>query len=194
MSGVRRLVVGASGSPGSLRALRYARGLARQHPVPLVAVLAWVPPGGDLAERRYPSAALRKVWREEAEKRLQTALREAWGGVPLDLEVRPAVVRGDARLVLVQMASSQDDLLVIGAGRRGWAARMWHGRVGRYCLAHARCPVLAVPQPTARDLGLGGARWVLRRRELTLEQALRDWEDRRIATAGDGSPGPGETG
>ena len=174
--------------------MRYAQSLARHHDVPLIPVLAWVPPGGDLADRRHPCAALRKVWREAAEERLQTALREAWGGIPLGLEVRPMVVRGDPGLALVQLASSPGDLLVIGAGRRGWWARMWHGRAGRYCLAHARCPVLAVPQPTAREMGLGCARWVRRRWELTLDQALRDWEDRGIAATRDGWPGLGEAG
>ena len=66
MSGVGRLVVGASGSPGSLGALRYAADLAGRVDVPVVAVLTWVPPGGDLADRRCPSAVLRRVWAEEA--------------------------------------------------------------------------------------------------------------------------------
>ena len=35
MSGLRRVVVGASGSPGSLRALRYAEEL----PVPIMALI-----------------------------------------------------------------------------------------------------------------------------------------------------------
>jgi Universal stress protein family len=57
VSGVRRVVVGASGSPGSLRALRYAQELARAHNATLIPVLAWVPPGGDLADRRSPCVA-----------------------------------------------------------------------------------------------------------------------------------------
>lgn len=52
MSGIRRVVVGASGSPGSLRALRYAENLARANSATLIPVLAWVPPGGDLTDRR----------------------------------------------------------------------------------------------------------------------------------------------
>jgi hypothetical protein len=53
---------------------------------------------------------------------------------------------------------------------------MLHGKVSRYCLWHARCPVLAVPPATARGMGLGPAGWVLRHRELTLDRALRDWD------------------
>ena len=52
MSGVGRVIVGASGSPGSLRALRHAEDLARHSVATLTPVLAWVPPGGELAARQ----------------------------------------------------------------------------------------------------------------------------------------------
>src|ERR1700685_4601004 len=41
---VRRIIVGVHGSLGSLQALRYAAAEARQRDVPLVPVIAWVPP------------------------------------------------------------------------------------------------------------------------------------------------------
>lgn len=56
MTGIRRVIVGASGSPASLQALRYAEELARANDALLIPVLAWVPPGGDLADRRAPCA------------------------------------------------------------------------------------------------------------------------------------------
>jgi nucleotide-binding universal stress UspA family protein len=177
VSGVGRLVVGASGSPGSLGALRYARDLARLIDVPLVAVQAWVPPGGDLSERRCPSAALRRVWADAAGKRLKDAVLAAWGSVPPNLDLKLVVVRGEPGPALVGVADSGDDLLVVGAGRRGVLSRMWRGKVSRYCLSHARCPVLAVPQPaTAREMGLGPGMWPLRHRGLTLDRALREWD------------------
>ena len=46
MPTVRRIIVGVHGSLGSLQALRYAADEARQRHVPLVAVTAWIPPGG----------------------------------------------------------------------------------------------------------------------------------------------------
>src|SRR5207245_7123539 len=49
VSGIRRVIVGASGSPGSLRALRRAEDLARHSVATLTPVLAWIPPGGELA-------------------------------------------------------------------------------------------------------------------------------------------------
>ena len=74
MSALRRVIVGASGSPGSLRALRYAEDLARAHDATLIPVLAWVPPGGDLADRRHPCGYLRRIWKEDACRRLRDAL------------------------------------------------------------------------------------------------------------------------
>lgn len=171
-----RLVVGTSGSARSLPALRYAHGLARRNDVRLTVVHAWVPPGGDLSERRYPSAYLRRMWTDAAWQRLGDALAAAWGGIASDLDITPVVIRGEPGPVLVDFADSGDDLLVIGAGRRGPLTWMWHGQVSRYCLSHARCPVLAVPPPAARELGLRRAGWALRHREITLDRALRDWD------------------
>jgi len=49
--------------------------------------------------------------------------------------------------VLVWIADRPDDLLVVGCGGWGRLGYVVHGAVSRYCLAHARCPVLAVPAP-----------------------------------------------
>jgi nucleotide-binding universal stress UspA family protein len=175
VSGTTRLIVGVSGSPGSLGALRYALDLARGNGMPLMALTAWIPPGGDLAEHRCPSAALRRAWADAAGKRLVDAFSTACGGVPRDLDIRLAIVRGEAGPALVDAADSAGDLLVVGAGRRGVLSRMWRGKVSRYCLAHAPCPVLAIPHPaTARQLGLGPGAWALRHRDLTVSRALRE--------------------
>jgi nucleotide-binding universal stress UspA family protein len=177
VSGLGRLIVGTGGSAGSLPALRYARDLARSNDVPLLAAIAWIPPGGDLAERRCPSAALRRAWADAAADRLKAALEAAWGNVPPDLDLQLVVIRGETGPALVHLADCGDDLLVVGAGRPGRLSRMWHGKVSRYCLSHARCPVVAVPPPaTARQMGLRPARWALRHRELTLDQAMREWD------------------
>jgi nucleotide-binding universal stress UspA family protein len=177
ISGVRRLVVGASGSPGSLSALRYARDLAGSIDVPVVGVQAWTPPGGDLAERRCPSPGLRRVWANAALGRLEEAVCAAWGGAPPGLDLSLVVIRGEPGPALVGFADEPGDLLVVGAGRRGVLSRLWRGRVGRYCLRHAQCPVLAIPQPaTARELGLGPGVWPWRHRGLNLDRALREWD------------------
>lgn len=169
MSGAGRVVVGVSGSPGNLPALRYAESLARREDAPLVAVHAWIPPGGDLAERRCPSSYLRQAWQAAASQRLHEALAAAWGCVPAGVDLQLITVRGDTGPALVDVADSSDDVLVVGAGRRGWLARIWHGRVSRYCVAHAVCPVLTVPPPALRPRSL-------RHRDLTLDQALSVWD------------------
>jgi nucleotide-binding universal stress UspA family protein len=140
----RRILVGVHGSLGSLQALRYAAEQARQAEARLVAVVAWVPPGGDLAERRQPVYSLRQIWRDAARGRLQDAFDQGLGGLPADLAVERVVVRGPAGPVLVDAADRPGDLLVVGTGRRG--LRRWIRRsVSRYCLAHAHCPVVAIP-------------------------------------------------
>ena len=133
MSGIRRVVVGASGSPGSLGALRYARDLARAHDTTLIPVLAWVPPGGDLADRRAPCGYLRRVWAEAARQRLRDTLSAAWGNIPADPPVQPIVERGEAGAVLVGIASP-DDLLVVGQATGGrWPGRsQWWRMAGRW--------------------------------------------------------------
>ncbi|HUA28101.1 MAG TPA: universal stress protein [Streptosporangiaceae bacterium] len=167
MSGVRRIIVGVSGSPGSLQALRHATDLARSHQAVLVPVLAWTPPGGELADRSRPSPYLRKVWRDAAWQRFWAAVDLGLGGIPDDLAFQPAVVRGEPGQVLTGVASQPDDLLVIGAGRRGALAHAVSCRVSRYCVAHAACPVVAVPPPALVQASHGLRGWTLRHRGLS---------------------------
>jgi nucleotide-binding universal stress UspA family protein len=170
VSRVRRVFAGVSGSPGSLQALRYAAGLATLHDSALIPVLAWTPPGGDLADRGGPSFYLRQVWKEAAWQRLWKALELAFGGVPAGVNVEPLVVRGEAGSVLVAIANADDDLIVVGAGRRGMLSRMTACRVSRYCLAHATCPVVAVPPSALAQMGRGLRGWAFRRRNMSLDQ------------------------
>jgi nucleotide-binding universal stress UspA family protein len=144
VSAERRILVGVHGSLGSLQALRFAIEEARKREARLVPVIAWVPPGGDLAERRQPVYSLRQIWREAARERLEVAFDQGLGGLPDDLAVESAVVRGPAGPVLVSAASQPDDLLVVGTGRRG-PLRYFRRSVSRYCLGHAHCPVVAIP-------------------------------------------------
>ena len=167
MPTVRRIIVGVHGSLGSLQALRFAADEARERNVPLLAVTAWVPPGGDMAERRHSSPYLRKIWREAAWERLWAAFDAGLGGVPADLRVESQAVRGDTGPVLVEAASEPDDLLIIGTGRRARFGRMMRRSVSRYCLAHARCPVLAVPPSALMDeMSHPLHSWHIRRHEL----------------------------
>lgn len=175
MPGIGRLIVGTSGSPGSLHALRYAEGLARPHGAVLVPVLAWDTPGGDYVERATPSGQLRQEWHILASQKLQDALIAVWGEDPGDPLVEPHVERGPAGWVLVNLARRPGDVLVVGAGRRGGLARMAFSKVSRYCLAHAQCPVIAIPPPAlACELRHSRLAWAFWHRPLTPEQILRD--------------------
>jgi nucleotide-binding universal stress UspA family protein len=183
VSSVRRIIAGASGSPGSLRALRYAQYLARDLDAALVPVLAWLPPGGDLADRRTPCEELRGIWARDARQRLQDALTLAWGGLPADLPVQPVLRRGKPAQVLVEAACRPGDLLVVGAGRRGALARIAGGRVSRCCLAHAGCPVLTVPPPPlAQETRRRALARAFRHRTLTADQISPD-KSGRLADA-----------
>ena len=179
------IVAGVSGSPGSVHALRSAAGLARQHDAILVPVFAWVPPGGDLADRKSPDSELRQLWKDDAWQRLQEAIGTAFGGFPPGVRTWPLVRRGPAGPVLVNAARGAGDLLVIGAGRRGTALRPARGRVSRYCLHHALCPVVAVPPPAlARHASHGLRGWAWRHRGLNPDSASLD------SNRADTLPGP----
>jgi nucleotide-binding universal stress UspA family protein len=126
-----------------------------------------------MAERRHPTPDLWKVWEKAARQRLQKAIDAASGCVPVGLDLQSLVRRGEPGPTLVGVAHAGQDVLVVGAGRHSRPARAWHGRVSRYCVAHARCPVLAVPPPAmAQTAGHGLRAWSFRHRELTVARAL----------------------
>ena len=136
MGAVQRIVVGVHGSLGSLQALRWAAEEARERHVPLVPVIAWVPPGGDLAERSHPSPYLRRLWQDAARARLAAAFEEALGGVPGDLPVQQRVERGDTGPVLVDVASQRTTC---------WSSALAAGGASRGC---STAPLAATAWPT----------------------------------------------
>ncbi|MER5941150.1 universal stress protein [Streptomyces sp. NPDC001928] len=141
-----RVVVGVSGSLGSLAALARGAEEARRRGAELWPVLAWQPPGGDLAARRGPGASLlTDEWQRLARERLVGVLKDALGDTGPGVWMYALVAQGSAGLALVEVADREDDILVVGAGRRSLWHRACCRSVTRYCLAHATCPVLAVP-------------------------------------------------
>jgi nucleotide-binding universal stress UspA family protein len=163
MSALRRVIAGVSGSPRNLPALRYAAALAYDQDATLIPVHAWVPVGGELAYSRHPSIFLLEEGRKAAEELVNEALATAFGSVPAGSDTQPLIARGAAGRVLTGIAHRAGDLLIIGSGRRGTIGRLAGGRVSRYCLAHADCPVLAVPPSSlVREAGHGLHGWVFR--------------------------------
>ncbi len=167
MGAVRRIVVGSSRVARQLQALRWAAEEARERQVPLVPVIAWVPPGGDFAERSHPSPYLRKLWQDAAGARLAAAFDDGLGGVPGDLGVRrasSAVTRAGARRRRRPAGRPARDRHRAAGTPIGRALRR---SVGRYCLAHATCPVLAVPPSALMDeMRHGLLPWSLRGRRV----------------------------
>jgi len=131
----------------SLGALRAGVEEARLTGALLIAVLAWEPAGGELAYRRAPCPILLKLWETAAVERLTEAFSAAFGGIPKDVTVRLLVVRGKAGPVLVDFADQPDDLLIVGCPGGNWLRNSLRSSVTRFCVAHARCPVLTVPPP-----------------------------------------------
>ncbi|QHC23652.1 universal stress protein [Streptomyces sp. GS7] len=140
-----RVVAGVSGSLESLTALHRAASEARATGATLWAVLAWEPPGGDIAHRGGPCPEPLAAWRRMAVDRLTDALGTAFGGTGPGVPLERLVVLGKPAKVLLSVADRPDDLLVVGAGARGRMRRALQPSVARYCLARAGCPVLAVP-------------------------------------------------
>lgn len=154
-----RVVVGVSGSLRSLAALHRAVDEARRRDGELTAVMAWSPPSGESAHRTAPWRPRLTAWEKSAAGRLEQAFLDAFGGQPDGVSLRLIVARGEPGCALVELADRPDDLLVISTGRQG-RLRLFHGDVGRYCLAHAHCDVLAVPpSELMRELGRAPRPW-----------------------------------
>lgn len=154
--GPGRVVVGVSGSLGSVTALCRAATEARRRGAELWPVLAWEPPGGELAARRSAASTLLvDEWDRLARHRLRALLSEVFGDAGPGVPLNGLVVRGAPGPALVELAGRDEDVLVVGTGRRGWR-RAFSGRVAAYCLRHARCPVLAVP-PSPLERALAAA-------------------------------------
>ncbi|MFD0275670.1 universal stress protein [Kitasatospora sp. NPDC127111] len=142
-----RIVVGVSGSLGSLAALHHAVAEARRTDAEVLAVHCWTPPGGEFGYRRSPCPPLLAACRDAAATRLRQALDEAFGGAHAGVRLHCQIVRGETGEALVRSADRPGDLLVLGAGGRGPLARLLRPSVTAYCVRRATCPVLAVPRP-----------------------------------------------
>lgn len=147
-----RVVVGANGSLGSLTALHAAAAQAGARDAELLVVLAWQPPGGGPGSRAACGHSVLTECRDAAVDRLRLILAD-FGACRPGPAPAGRVVRGTPGAALVDAARDPGDLLVVGTGSRGPLLRALRPSVVRYCLAHAPCPVLAVP-PSPLQTGL----------------------------------------
>ncbi|MFJ5230518.1 universal stress protein [Kitasatospora sp. NPDC088391] len=149
-----RVVVGVSGSLGSLAALHRAVAEARRSGGQVLALHAWEPPGGEFGHRRSPCPPLLSAVREAATERLAAAVEQAFGGARPGVDLTARTVRGETVAALLAAADRPGDLLVLGPSG-SWLRRGLRGPVGARCLRRASCPVLVVPRPELAS-ALGG--------------------------------------
>ncbi len=146
----KRVVVGVHDSVAGLRALRWAVAEARQRGATLHVLRAWRP---SAYERGMALAAWRDAGDQMAAAEVLDAFAAAMGGPPTDLKVMVVTVPGPPGPALVSYADRGDDLLIVGSCQRPLAHQMLGLSVARYCLRHARCPVLAVPARMPANAG-----------------------------------------
>lgn len=139
-----RVVVGVSGTPGSLAVLHRAAAEARVREAELWAVMAWQAPGSELGSRSSCNMSALAQCRAATVERLREALNTAFASERPGVTLAGLTVRATPGAALVDTARA-DDLLVVGTGSRTPLRRLIRPSVARYCLAHAACPVLTVP-------------------------------------------------
>ncbi|MFF4872007.1 universal stress protein [Streptomyces sp. SID5770] len=142
---MRRVVVGATETPGGMTALHRAAAEARVRDAELWAVLAWQPPGGEIGSRNGCGPSDPAEHRAAAVERLRDVLATAFGTAGPGVALAGLTVRGTPGAALVGVAHEPEDLLVVGTGPRTVFHRLVRPSVARYCLVHAACPVLVVP-------------------------------------------------
>lgn len=126
----------------------YARPPVEPHDL---ALLVDLPTTGSIRVVAAQQRARTEATIRDAEGRalIAAALAESVGGMPRHVAVHPVVAVGEPGPALVAQAWSGDDLLVLGT--RG--GQRWHhlrrGSISHYCIRHAACPVLLVPNDNA---------------------------------------------
>jgi nucleotide-binding universal stress UspA family protein len=136
-----RVIVGIDPSPSGMAALRRAIEEARERGSTLVAVRSWL-----TQPHMYAVAPdLREIDEADARELVSRCFADTLGGFPDDVSVETVVLPDYPGPALVALANRDDDLLVLGSGRRN--RRGSGSRTVRYCAAWAACPVLVVPPP-----------------------------------------------
>ncbi|MCL6735152.1 universal stress protein [Streptomyces neyagawaensis] len=139
-----RVVVGLGGSPEGSDAARFALREAEARGSALRAVRAWRRPAHEQLDHPLVAGDAASAYEERASALLTDALRDAVRNHPR-VEVHSRTVEGPAHKVLLD-ASSDADLVVVGARRRHGHVGLQLGRVAHALLHHAECPVAVVPQ------------------------------------------------
>jgi nucleotide-binding universal stress UspA family protein len=146
---VSEIVVGLDVSPASHAALAWAADHARTTGAELRAVHAVLLPAAMLASVGWLSVPTSTMGADRAEEAYRNAVTAMWEMVQPEPGWRLEFYNADPGRLLVA-ESIHADLLVIGTREHvGWG-RILSGSISHFCLSHAVCPVVAVPQAANR--------------------------------------------
>ncbi|KUL22250.1 universal stress protein [Streptomyces regalis] len=139
-----RVVAGVGDATRGSGAVRFAFREAEARGCALEAVRAWRSPAHEHADHPLIADDADRVHEERASTNLTDALREAVREHP-QVDVHRKPVEGPAHRVLLH-ASTDADLIVVGALRRHGQFGLQLGRVAHALLHHSQCPVAVIPQ------------------------------------------------
>ena len=142
------IVVGVDGSDGSLAALHWAVAEARLRGASIRLVMAWQQPelygsGIGLVLGMDPSGNTGAILADAAEAELARLGTEA--GTEERAGITLEAVEGHPAEVLVH-ASEGAAMVVVGSRGRGGFVGALLGSVSQHVVAHARCPVVVIPE------------------------------------------------
>lgn len=134
---MKRIVVGADGSPGSANALRWAAYIAASLEAEIVVMTGFVPTEAELPPGRV------EVLVGEQQQRLETWSHPARVET---VQVRTVVERGDPREGILKVADrEQADLIVVGrVGRSAGPGLLHTGSMAEWLAHHADLPIAIV--------------------------------------------------
>lgn len=144
-----RIVVGVDGSDGSLASAHWAMTEARLRDASVHLVMAWQQPqfygaANDWVMGMDPSGETGAILADAVETELSRLGTEAGAGQRAAITWE--AVEGHPAEVLVQ-ASQDAAMLVVGSRGHGGFVGALLGSVSQHVVAHARCPVVVIPDP-----------------------------------------------
>jgi nucleotide-binding universal stress UspA family protein len=143
-----KIVVGIDGSASSAEALRWAAREARLHDTDITVVTAYRFPAAFAGTGAGSDVAAPDAQRE-AEALQQSMLDDAADALQ-GLDVTREIAAGQPPGSSLVKAAEDADLLVVDAHGRGGVSGFTIGSVSHYCVGHAACPVVVVPEAEAR--------------------------------------------
>ena len=141
--------VGFDGSPEAQAALQTAGRLARAVDAEVELIGATVPHAA-LTPHPWAFGWGAGTARDDVDERMRGRIESAAGGLPREVRHSERLQAGAPAPILLG-ATDYLDLLVLGSRGYGPARRLLLGSVSGRIVREARCPVLVVPRPAARE-------------------------------------------